>query len=137
MEMNGSDIGDFCQWPDLSDEEDCCGSDVGSSVDSSLCISEKDDLSYADVASVVDFDSEDSDMDFCYNSDEGSVAELEWSTWDKACALEFHNASRIFPPDSAVVRQAVDLKDNIYGMKDGDVYMSRLCLLGRSGGGEL
>ena len=57
--INGSDIEDFCQWPELSDEEDCFGSDVGSSVDSSLCISEQDDLSYADIASVVDFDSED------------------------------------------------------------------------------
>ena len=25
-------------------------------------------------------DSEDSDVDFCFNSDEGSVAELEWNT---------------------------------------------------------
>ena len=78
--INGSDIEDFCQWPELSEEEDCFGSDVGSSVDSSLCISEQDDLSYADVASVVDFDSEDWDVDFCFNSEEGSVAELEWNT---------------------------------------------------------
>ena len=42
----------------MSDEEDCFGSDVGSSVDSSLCISEQDDLNHADIASVVDFDSE-------------------------------------------------------------------------------
>ena len=33
-------------------------------MDSSLCSSEQDDLSYADVASVVDFDSEDWDVDF-------------------------------------------------------------------------
>ena len=26
--INGSDIEDFCQWPELSDEEDCFGSDV-------------------------------------------------------------------------------------------------------------
>ena len=130
-EINGSDIEDFCQWPELSDEEDCFGSDVGSSVDSSLCISERVDLSYADIASVVDFDNEDSDVDFCFNSNEGSVAELEWNTWYEACALEFQNASGMFPPDSAVVRQAVDMKDNF--MKDGDVYIARLCLLGRSG----
>ena len=85
--INGSDIEDFCQGPELSDEEDCFGSDVGSSVDSSLCISEQVDLSYADIASIVDFDSEDSDVDFCFNSDEGSVAELEWSTWDEVCVL--------------------------------------------------
>ena len=54
--INGSDIEDFCQGSVLSDEEDCFGSDVGSSVDSNLCISEQDDLSYTDIASVVDFD---------------------------------------------------------------------------------
>ena len=134
----------------MSDEEDCFGSDVGSSVDSSLCISEQDDFSYADIASVVDFESEESDVDFCFNSDEGSVSELEWNTWDEACALDFQNASGIFPP---VVRQDVNIKDNIYNMEnsghpawdvcctgrvidthgyvDGDVYIGRLCLLGR------
>ena len=67
----------------------------------------------------MDSDSEDSNVDFCFNSDEGSVAELEWNTWDEACALEFQNASGIFPPDSAVVRQDVNIKDNIYNMDDG------------------
>ena len=148
--INGSDIEDFCQWPDLSDEEDCFISDVGSSVDCSLCNSEQDDVSYVDVASIADFDSED--------SDEGSVAELEWKTWDEACALEFQNASGIFPPDSAVIYQAVNIKDNVYNMENGghpawdvcctglmidtheyvgyvdrNVYIDRLCLLGRSG----
>ena len=120
-----------------------------------MCISEQDDLSYADVASVVDFDSEDSDVDFCFNSDKGSVAELEWNTWDEACALEFQNASEMFPPDSDVVRQAVTIKDNIYNMEDvrhpawdvcftglaidthgyvdGDIHIARVCLIGRSG----
>ena len=148
--INGSDIEDFCQGPELSDEEDCLGSDVGSSVDSNLCISEQDDLSYA---SVVDLDSEDSDVDFCFNSDQGSVAELEWNTWDEACALGFQNTSGIFPPESAVVRHAVNIKDNIHSMEDsghrawdvcctglvvdmhgyvdGDVYIDRLCLPGR------
>ena len=119
--ISGSDIGDFCQRPELSDEEHCFGSDVGSSVDSTLCISEQDDLNYADIASVVDFDSEDSDVDFCFNSDEGSVAELEWNTWDKACALDFQNASGIFSPDSGVVRPAVNIKDNVYNMEEAPV----------------
>ena len=43
-------------------------------------------------------------MDFCGDSDRGSVAELEWNTWDEACALDFQDASGAFPPDSAVVR---------------------------------
>ena len=78
--VNGHDLEDFYQWSELSDEEDCFVSDVGSSVDSSLYMSEQEDLGYVDVESVVDFDSE----DFCINSDEGSVAELEWNTWDDA-----------------------------------------------------
>ena len=82
-------------------------------MDSSLCILERDDLRYADVASVVDFDSEDSDV--------GSVADLEWNTWDEACALEFQNASGIFLPDSAVVRPAVNIKDNVYSMEEAPV----------------
>ena len=142
----------------MSEEKDCFVSDVGSSVDSTLCISERDDLRYADVASVVDFDSDDSDVDFCFNSDEGSVAGLEWNSWDEASALEFQNASGIFPPDSAVVRPAVNIEDNVYYMEDGghpawdvcctglvinthgyvgyvdgDMHLARLCLLGRSG----
>ena len=61
--IEGSDIEDFCLWPDLLNEEDCSISNVGSSVDNSLCMSEQDSLSYVDVASIGDFDSEDSDED--------------------------------------------------------------------------
>ena len=100
--VNGHDMEDFCQWSELSD-------DVGSSVDSSLYMSEEEDLGYVDVESVVDFDSEDSLMDFCINSNEGSMAELEWNTWDDTCALDFQNASGVFPTDSAVVRLAVSI----------------------------
>ena len=63
-----------------------------------------------------DFDSVDSNVHFCFNSDEGSVAELEWTTWDEACALEFQHASVVCPPDSAVVRPAVNIKDDICDM---------------------
>ena len=41
-------------------EEDCSISNVGSSVDNSLCMSEQDSVSNMDVASIGDFDSEDS-----------------------------------------------------------------------------
>ena len=44
--IEGSDIEDFCLWPDLLNEEDCSISNVGSSVDNSLCMSEQDSLSY-------------------------------------------------------------------------------------------
>ena len=58
--MEGSDIEDFCLWTDLLNEEDCSISNVGLSVDNSLCMSEQDSLSNVDVASIGDFDSEDS-----------------------------------------------------------------------------
>ena len=128
--INGSDMEDFCQGPELSDEEDCFGSDVGSSAVSNSCNSEQDDLSYADIASVADFDSEDSDVDFCYDPDEGSVAELEWNTWDETCALDFRNASGIVPPDSAVVHEAVNIKDNIHNMKDSGHSTWDVCDIG-------
>ena len=47
--LEGSDIEDFCLWPDLLNEEDCSISNVGSSVDNSLCMSEQDSLSYVDL----------------------------------------------------------------------------------------
>ena len=61
--IEGSVIEDFCLWPDLLNEEDCSISNVSSSVDNSLRMSEQDSLSYVDVASIGDFDSEDSDED--------------------------------------------------------------------------
>ena len=41
--------------------------------------------------------------------------------WDEACALDFRNASEIVPPDSVVVRQAVNIKDNICNMQIVDI----------------
>ena len=49
------------------------------------------------------------------------MAELEWNTRDEACMLEFQNASGIFSPDSAVVRPAVNIKDNAYNMEEAPV----------------
>ena len=156
-EIEESDIEDFCLWPDLWDEGDCSGSNVGSSVDNSLCRSEQDNLSYVDVESMGDFDSEDSDDAIGFNSDEGSVAELEWNTWDDACAWEFQNTPGVFPPDSAVAHPAGILKDSVYCIEDsgfpewdvcctghdiyryrhryvdGAIYLARLCLLERPG----
>ena len=53
-----------------------------------LCVSNHDYLSSVDVASMSDFDSEDFDDAIGFDSDEGSVVELEWITWDDACAWE-------------------------------------------------
>ena len=156
-ELEESNIEEFCLWTDLWDEEDCPVSNAGSIVDNSVCMSNQDDLSCVDVASLGDFDREDSDDAIGFDSDEGSMAELEWSTWGDACAWEFQNVSGNFPPCSAVALPAVILKDSVYciedygfpewavcctghdicrnrhGYVDGDIYLARLCLLGRPG----
>ena len=56
-----------------------------------------------DFASMGDFDSKDFDDAISFDSDKGSVAELEWNTWYEACAWEFQNAAGDFPPDSCVL----------------------------------
>ena len=126
--VNGPDMDDFCQWPESSDEEDCFVSDVGSSMDISLNMSEQEEPIYTDVESVVNFDSDDSVMDFCIDSNEGSAAELEWNTWDEACALDFQNASGAFLPVPAVVRPAVEFRDNFTSKGDGEKAMRDLCI---------
>ena len=154
------DIEGFCLWPDLWNEEDSFVSSVRSKVDISICMSEQDNLSYVDVASMGDFNSVVSDDAIGFDSDEGSVAELEWNTWDDACAWEFRNASGNFPPDSELGLPAALLKDVVYctedggfpewdvcctgldfgryrhkyvGYVNGDIYSARLCLLERPG----
>ena len=79
----------------------------------SLNMSEEEELINADVESVVDFDSDNSKMDFCCDSNKGSVADLEWNTCDEACALDFQDASGAFPPDPAVVCSAVKFSNNL------------------------
>ena len=157
-ELEESDSEDVCLWTDLWDEENCPASNAGLIVDNSLCVSNQDNLSSVDVASMGDFDSEDFGDAIGFDSDKGSVAELEWNTWDDACAWEFQNASSgDFPPDSAIATPAVLLKDVVYPMEycgfpecnvcwtgcdfcrcrhryvDGDIYFARLCLLERPG----
>ena len=106
-------------------------------MDLSLNMSKQEVLIYTDVESVVDFDSDDSVMDFCIDSNEGSVAELEWNIWDEACTLDFQNASGAFPPVPAVVRPAVEFSDNFTSKEDGekavrDLRIARLSLSAHS-----
>ena len=108
------DIEGFRLWPDLWNEEDSSVSSAGSKVDISLCMSEQDNLSYVGVASMGDFNGVVSDDVIGFNSDEGSVAELKWNTWDDACAWELRNASGNFPPDSELGLPAVLLRDVVY-----------------------
>ena len=44
----------------------------------------------------------------------GSVADLEWITWDDACALAFQSAGGAFPPEAAVIRLAVVNRDILF-----------------------
>ena len=85
-------------------------------------MSEQEEPIYTDVESVVNFDSDDSVMDFCIYSNDGSMAELEWNTWDEACVLDFQNASGVFPPVTAVVRPTVEFRDDFTSEEDGDKY---------------
>ena len=55
---------------------------------------------------------------------------LEWNTWDEVCMLEFRIASEVFPPDSAVVRPAVNISDNVYNMEDGGHLAWYVCYTG-------
>ena len=70
-------------------------------------MSEEEELINSDEEPVMDFDSDNSDVNFCCDSDVGSVADLESNTWDDACASAFQGATGAFPPDTSVVRPAV------------------------------
>ena len=50
----------------------------------------------------------------------GSVADLEWNTWDDACALAFHGAVGAFPPETAVIRPAVVFRDILFREEECD-----------------
>ena len=68
----------------------------------------------------MDFDSDNSDVNFCCDSDVGSVADLEWNTWDDTCALAFQGATGAFPPDTAVVRPAVVFRAILFREEECD-----------------
>ena len=72
------DASDNEEFPDLWEEEDPSVSSDGLDVNIGLDMSKQNGLNYVDVASMTDFDATDN------NSDTGSVAELEWNTWDDA-----------------------------------------------------
>ena len=118
--VNGQDMDDLSQWVVSSDEEDFIISDVGSITDVSLNTSEEEDLIIGDVESDVDFDSVNSKMDICCDSKNGSVADLEWNTWDEACALDFQDVSGAFPSDPAVVRPAVRFSHKLFCEEECD-----------------
>ena len=77
-----------------------------------LDMSNQNGLNYVEVASMKDFDATDD------NSDTGSVAELEWNTWDDACAWEFRGASGNFPPELYLNPPAELFRNNSYYTDD-------------------
>ena len=123
--MEGSDIEDFCLWTDLLNEEDCSISNVGLSVDNSLCMSEQDSLSNVDVASIGDFDSEDSveDIDFFWRTVfRWMVRMSSWPTViDEDCSQLFRSLGRMCVLDVHVGQTDVPTES------PGDV--PRRCLL--------
>ena len=115
-ELIGSDIEVSGQWPDSSDEMDCFGPDVGSSVDGSLSFS--------------DFDSVDSDVVLIQTR-------APWRIWngtlgmksDKICDM----GDGCHPAwDVCCTGRAFDTHGYV-GCVDGNNYMARLCLLRRPG----
>ena len=130
------DIAGFCRCPDLWEEEDPSVSSVGLHVNIGLDMSKQNGLNYVDVASMNDFDATGD------NSDTGSVAELEWNTWDDACAWEFMSASENLPPELDLNPPAELLRNNSHytdddgspeglghgGYVDGGIYPPQLCL---------
>ena len=155
MELEESDIEDGGLWMDLWENKDCPVFIAGSIVDDSLCGSSQEMSSYVDVASMGDFDGEDFNDATGFDLDVGSMAELEWNTWDDACSWESRNMSGNFPPDSAIALPALLVKDVVcyredcgfpegdvcytglnsdqyrHRYVDDDIYLVRLCLLER------
>ena len=113
-DVDGPNIDDFYQWAVSSDEEYFVISNVGSIADFNWSMSEEEELINSDEDPVMDFDSDNLDVNFCCDLDVGSVADLEWNTWDDACALAFQGATGVFPPDTAVVRPAVVFRDILF-----------------------
>ena len=93
LDIEEFDIAGFCRCPELWEEEDPSVSSDGLHVNIGLDMSKQNGLNYVDVASVKDFDATGDNLDTC------SVAELEWNTWDDACAWEFQSASGNLPPE--------------------------------------
>ena len=74
-----------CELEDSSDMSrmdtaELAESNAGSIVDNSLCVSIRNNFSSVDAASMSDFDIEYFDDAISFDSDKGSVAELEWNT---------------------------------------------------------
>ena len=75
----------------------------------------------SDEGSVADLASDISDVEICGDSEVGSVADLEWNTWDNACALAFQGAGGAFPPEAAVIRRAVVMRDILFREEECDI----------------
>ena len=101
-----------------SDEEDFVVSDVGSITDFNCDMSGEEELMDSDEGSVA---SDSLDVEICCDSDVGSVADLEWNTWNYSCALTFHGAGGAFPPEAAVIRPAVVIRDIFFREEECDI----------------
>ena len=119
-DVDGPNMDDFYQRVVSSDEEDFVVSDVGSITDFNWDMSEEEELMDSVDGSVADLDSDSLDVEVCCDSDVGSVADLEWNTWDDACALAFQGAVGTFPPEAAVMRPAVVLRDILFREEECD-----------------
>ena len=61
------------------------------------------------------------DVEICCDSDAGSVADLEWKTWDDACFQTFWGEGGAFPPKAAVIQPAVVFRDIVFCEEECDI----------------
>ena len=63
-------------------------------------------------------------MELCCDSDAGSVADLEWNTWDDTCALAFQGEGGAFPPEAAVIQPAVVFRNKLSREEECDIALT-------------
>ena len=70
---------------------------------------------------MADLDSDRLDVELCCDSDAGSVADLEWNTWDDACAVACRGEGGAFPPEAAVTQPAVVFRNKLSREEECDI----------------
>ena len=119
--VDGPNMDDYYHQVVSSDEEDFVVSDAESITDFNWDMSGEEKLVDSDEGSVADLASDSLDLETCCDSDVGSVADLEWNIWEYAYALAFEGAGGAFPPEAAVIRPAVVIRDILFREEECDI----------------
>ena len=76
--------------------------------------SDEEDCVDSDDGSVADLEWDTSDEEDFGDSDDGTVTDLEGDTWAAACSSAFRNAVGAFPPEATDVRPAVVFSNRLF-----------------------